>query len=71
MSKSKWPRIKWNQANIELANKAFEDLFKDWPPGKIACWNCDQLIPEEAPTCPNCQAKNPLSPENMPDVPTF
>ena len=25
---SKWPRIRWNQANAELANKPFADLFE-------------------------------------------
>jgi hypothetical protein len=27
MTKSKWPRIRWNQANAELANSKFKDLF--------------------------------------------
>ncbi len=28
MPTSKWPRIKWNQACAELANKPFEHLFE-------------------------------------------
>ena len=28
MENSKWPRIKWNQANADLANAPFRDLFQ-------------------------------------------
>ncbi len=27
MPKSKWPRIRWNRANAELANRPFKDVF--------------------------------------------
>ncbi len=26
---SKWPRIRWNQANAKLANRPFQDLFAE------------------------------------------